>query len=57
MNDSSEAAKQISDYLTTGMHHATPEGQRAIAAIIEKAIDKAQLPAPAFWRMNLQIDA
>ena len=29
-------AKAISDYLLTGMNHTTPEGQAAIAAIIEE---------------------
>ncbi len=29
-------ARAISAYLLTGMHHATPEGQAAIAQIIEE---------------------
>ncbi len=29
-----DAARTISAYLTTGMHHMTPQGQSAIAAII-----------------------
>ena len=31
-------AKEISEYLTTGMHYNTPEGQVAIARIIEKGL-------------------
>lgn len=30
-----DAAKEISKYLSTGMHHATPEGQKAINNIIK----------------------
>lgn len=30
----STTARAISDYLLTGMHHATPEGQAAIEAIL-----------------------
>ncbi len=32
-----EAASAISTYLLTGMHHSTPEGQRAISEIITRA--------------------
>jgi len=31
-------AEEISDYLLTGMHHSTREGQKAIGLIIEKRI-------------------
>jgi hypothetical protein len=43
-------AQAISDYLLTGMHHSTPEGQAAIAAIVQAeqeqlALVKADLAA------------
>jgi hypothetical protein len=38
-----EAAKQISDYLTTGMHHATPEGMQAVAEIIRQQSQESSL--------------
>lgn len=34
-----EIAQEISTYLMTGMHHSTPEGQKAIAKIVRKHED------------------
>lgn len=36
MHSDEHAAADISAYLLTGMHHTTPEGRAAIAAIIRK---------------------
>ena len=36
MNNSLQLAKEISDYLTIGMHHCTKEAQLEVSKIIEK---------------------
>jgi hypothetical protein len=45
MNGSSPylpVAKEISTYLTLGMHHSTPEAQQRMAELIEEGIEKVQ---------------
>lgn len=37
MTSAASAARAISDYLTLGAHHSTPDGQTAMAAIIAQA--------------------
>lgn len=36
-------ARAISDYLLTGMHHATPEGQAAMGEIIDAKVNQLTL--------------
>ena len=43
MNGSSPylpVAKEISTYLTLGMHHSTPEAQQRMAELIEKGVQE-----------------
>lgn len=57
MTRAQEAADRVSTYLLTGMHHTTPEGQTAIAAIIGATLveqtDAAEYSF--FWRDRLGI--
>jgi ABC-type microcin C transport system duplicated ATPase subunit YejF len=43
-------AKQISEYLTLGMHHSTAEAQRRMAELIERAEEEEDKKAWALWR-------
>lgn len=43
MTAAQQAADQISTYLMTGMHHGTPEGRAAMAAIIEAAANPPEI--------------
>ncbi len=36
MSRAQQAARELSAFLTTGMHHSTPEGQTAIAGIVAR---------------------
>lgn len=38
MNAADQAAVELSAYLTLGMHHSTPEGRAAMAAIVERHV-------------------
>lgn len=54
----SHVAKEISDYLLTGMHHSTREGQAAIDAIITARLlkiaknERIEAACAGFWHQE-----
>lgn len=44
-----EAAKAVSEYLVTGMHHGTREGRKAMADIIAKHAPRGIAVVPGEW--------
>ena len=49
MTTAQQAAQAISLYLQTGMHHSTPDGQSAIAAIIARTLAQHGAEQSAFY--------
>lgn len=49
MTAAQQAADQICAYLTMGMHHSTPEGRIAIAAIIAGHLHSRAVEQAHWW--------
>ena len=49
MTVAQQVARSISDYLLTGMHHATRDGQAAMAAIVAQALAERGAEQSAFF--------